>query len=142
MKIDKCAPIIPYVEMGKIKLYSSMSELSDIIANSNENILNDFWVRYDVDNVLSLFFHRKNYKLFKITTLAGYRGYLFDKISVKTFESDIALLDNSFEYDDFEEVWESEKGVFIEVDPCTRKATWITVYIKEMNDDDFDNGEW
>lgn len=142
MKIDKYAPIIPYVEMGKIKLYSSMSELSNIIADSKENILNDLWVRYDVDNVLSLFFHRKNCKLFKITTLAGYCGCLFEKIDVKTFEDDIVLLDDSFEYDDFEEVWESKKGAFIEVDPCTRKATWITVYIKEMNDDDFDNGEW
>jgi len=65
MKIDKCAPIIPYVEMGKIKLYSSMSELSDIIANSNENILNDFWVRYDVYNVLSLSFHRKTINYLK-----------------------------------------------------------------------------
>lgn len=56
MMIDKYAPIIPYREMGKIKLYSSMSELSDIISISRKNVLNDFCIRYDVDDILSLFF--------------------------------------------------------------------------------------
>ena len=45
--VDKYAPIIPYKEMGNIKLYSSMAELSDVISISKEYILNDFWIRYD-----------------------------------------------------------------------------------------------
>ena len=131
--VDKYAPIIPYKEMGNIKLYSSMAELSDVISISKEYILNDFWIRYDVDNIISLFFHRKNSKLFKMTTLEGYCGDLFEKINVNTSECDITTLDDSFKYDEFDEVWESNKGVFIEIDPLIRKASWITIYIKELD---------
>lgn len=88
------------------------------------------------------FFHRKNKKLFKITTLEGYCGNLFNKINVKTLECDIVKLEDSFKYDEFEEVWESNKGVFIEVDPCIKMATWITIYIKELDNEDFDDGKW
>ena len=140
--VDKYAPIIPYKEMVNIKLYSSMAELSDVISISKEYILNDFWIRYDVDNIISLFFHRKNSKLFKMTTLEGYCGDLFEKINVKTPECDITTLDDSFKYDEFDEVWESNKGVFIEIDPLIRKASWITIYIKELDNDDFDEAKW
>ena len=140
--VDKYAPIIPYKEMGNIKLYSSMAELSDVISISKEYILNDFWIRYDVDNIISLFFHRKNSKLFKMTTLEGYCGDLFEKINVNTPECDITTLDDSFKYDEFDEVWESNKGVFIEIDPLIRKASWITIYIKELDNDDFDEAKW
>lgn len=140
--VDKYAPIIPYKEMGNIKLYSSMAELSDVISISKEYILNDFLIRYDVDNIISLFFHRKNSKLFKMTTLEGYCGDLFEKINVNTPECDITTLDDSFKYDEFDEVWESNKGVFIEIDPLIRKASWITIYIKELDNDDFDEAKW
>lgn len=140
--IDKYAPIIPYKEMGNIKLYSSIAELSDVIAVSKECVLNDFWIRYDVGDVLSLFFHRRNNKLFKMTTMAGYCGYLFEKINVQTSEGNIKALDDSFEYNEFEEVWESNKGVFIEIDPATNQAAWITIYIKELDNDDFDEARW
>ena len=140
--VDKYAPIIPYKEMGNIKLYSSMAELSDVISISKEYILNDFWIRYDVDNIISLFFYRKNSKLFKMTTLEGYCGDLFEKINVNTPECDITTLDDSFKYDEFDEVWESNKGVFIEIDPLIRKASWITIYIKELDNDDFDEAKW
>lgn len=142
MQINKYAPIIPYHGIGEIELYSTINELMDILSDSKEKILNDLWVRYDINNILSLFFHRKNNKLFKITTMEGYCGNLFDKINVNTIEKEIVLLENTFKYDEFEEVWESDKGAFIEVDPITKKSVWITVYIKEMNNDNFDNGEW
>ena len=38
--------------------------------------------------------------------------------------------------------WESNKGVFIEIDPLIRKASWITIYIKELDNDDFDEAKW
>ena len=45
-------------------------------------------------------------------------------------------------YDEFEEIWESPKGYFIETDVDTDCATWISVFIKELNDDNFDNACW
>ncbi|GAB5083157.1 hypothetical protein Osc1_23350 [Hominimerdicola sp. 21CYCFAH17_S] len=142
MIINKYAPIIPYEGMGGIKLYSSMEELRNIISAYNPEIINDTWIRYEINNIMYLFFHKQNRKLFKITTMKGYCGKLFDKISVDTYEEELTIIDSSFSYDEFEEVWESDKGVFIETDVFSKKATWITIYIPEMDNEDFDNGEW
>ena len=48
----------------------------------------------------------------------------------------------SFVYDDFEEVWESEKGIFIEMDAETNTVRWISVYIRELDDENFENANW
>jgi len=140
--IDKYAPIIPYKEMGGIKLYSSLDELSNILCKYEKNNMNDSWIKYDIDNIMSLFFHKRNGKLFKMTTMDGYCGKLFDKITVETTEKMFTEIDDSFKYNEFDEVWESNQGVFIETNPQTQKATWISVYIKELDNDDFENAEW
>ena len=140
--IDKYAPIIPYEEMGGIKLYSTIDELSGILRGHEKIDLTSTWIRYDIDNIMSLFFHKKNNKLFKMTTMEGYCGKLFNIITVDSTEKEIITTDNSFQYDEFEEVWESDKGVFIETDPKSQKATWISIYIKELDNDDFEKAEW
>lgn len=140
--IDKYAPIIPYEEMGGIKLYSTIDELSGILRGHEKIDLTSTWIRYDIDNIMSLFFHKKNNKLFKMTTMEGYCGKLFNRITVDTTEKEIITTDASFQYDEFEEVWESDKGVFIETDPKSQKATWISIYIRELDNDDFDKAEW
>lgn len=48
----------------------------------------------------------------------------------------------SFIYDEFEEVYESSKGIIIETDAIEDTAVWISVYVKEMNDASFDDGNW
>jgi hypothetical protein len=59
-----------------------------------------------------LFFSLINGKLFKITTLENYKGKLFDCIYVGMPEAELLEIEPSFIYDDFEEVYESGKGVF------------------------------
>lgn len=140
--IDKNAPIIPYQEMGGVKLYSSLDELSNILCKYEKVVLNDTWIRYDISNIMSMFFHRGNNKLFKMTTMKEYNGRLFDKITVETTEKELIEIDDSFVYDEFEEVWESKKGIFIETDPQTHKATWISVYIMELDDNNFEEAKW
>ena len=54
------------------------------------------------------------------------------KIGVGTTAEDMLKFEPSFIYDDFEEVWESDKGVFIEMDAETNKVRWISVYIPEV----------
>ena len=56
--LDINAPIIPFVEMGNIKLYSTIKELTPMLNSSKAHSvkLNENWVRYDIDNVLMLFF--------------------------------------------------------------------------------------
>ena len=82
--IDYYAPIIPYVGMAGILLYSKEEEVNKIVSldNAEKKILNDKWIRYDIDNAVELFFHKINGKLFRITTLEDYKGKLFEKIKV------------------------------------------------------------
>ena len=142
--IDIDAPIIPYVGIGGIKLYSELESLEDILTKDNvcAQVLNNIIIRYDIGDFLELFFHSGNNKLFKITTLEGYRGKLFDKITVGMKEEEFLQIEPSFIYDDFEEIFESEKGVFIETDPITHTAKWISVFVKEIDMDNFEKGDW
>lgn len=142
--IDLKAPIIPFKEMGRIKLYSTIDELQPILSDekTTRTILNEEWTRYDIGKSLMLFFHEKNKKLFKICTQEEYQGSLPNGISVGTDEKEFSILDETLSYDDFDEVWESELGYFVETDAETNKAVWISIFIKELLSKDFDLCNW
>ena len=144
MLLDISAPIVPFEGFGEIKLYSTRDELRELLEKENveSEIINNNWIRYDIQNSVELFFHRKNKKVFRITTLDNYQGKLFEKIGVGTTEKELLEVEPSFVYDDFEEVWESEKGIFIEMDAETNTVRWISVYISELDDEDFENANW
>lgn len=144
MLLDNTAPIIPFRGFGDIKLYSTRDELSDLLSLNNVEtmVINENWIRYDIQNSVELFFHLGNDKLFRITTLDNYKGKLFEKIGVGTTVEDMLKFEPSFIYDDFEEVWESDKGVFIEMDAETNKVRWISVYISELDLENFEDCKW
>lgn len=144
MLLDISAPIVPFEGFGEIKLYSTRDELHELLEKETveSEIINNDWIRYDIQNSVELFFHLKNNKLFRITTLDNYQGKLFGKIGVGTTERELLEVEPSFVYDDFEEVWESEKGIFIETDAETNIVRWISVYIKELDDEDFEDANW
>lgn len=143
-QIDLKAPIVPYLGLGGIQLYSTFDDLKELLKGENvrKRNLTRNSVRYDIGDSVMLFFLLKNRKLFKITTNQEYQGKLFGLISTKTKEDEIARLEQSFFYDDFEEMWESSKGVFIETDPETGTAAWISVFIRELSSAEFEKGEW
>ena len=144
MLLDITAPIIPFKGFGEIKLYSTRDELSDLLSLNNVEaiVINENWILYDIQNSVELFFHLGNDILFRITTLDNYKGKLFEKISVGTTEEEMLKIEPSFVYDDFEEVWESDKGVFIEMDAETNKVRWISVYISELDLENFEDCKW
>lgn len=144
MLLDVTAPIVPFEGFGEIKLYSTRDDLQKLLDNDAVvvEVINNAWIRYDIQNSIELYFHLKNNKLFRITTLDNYQGKLFEKIGVGTSEKELLNVEPSFTYDDFEEVWESEKGVFIEMDAETNTVRWISVYIRELNDEEFDSANW
>ncbi|SES07659.1 hypothetical protein SAMN02910429_02058 [Lachnobacterium bovis] len=51
-------------------------------------------------------------------------------------------IESSFVYDEFEEVWESDKGVFIEMDAETNNVRWISIYIPELDTENFEKADW
>ncbi len=144
MKLDITASIIPFIGFGELRLYSTRDELNDLLSLNNveATIINKNWIRYDIQNAIELFFHLGNNKLFRITTLDNYKGKLFEKIGVGTTEEEMLKIEPSFVYDDFEEVWESDKGVFIEMDAETNRVRWISVYIPELVLEDFEECKW
>ena len=144
MLLDNRAPIIPYIGLGDIKLYSTREELRDLLSLDGvvSMMITENWIRYDICDTVELFFHLENDKLFRITTLDNYQGRLFEKIGVGTTTEEMLKLESSFIYNEFEEVWESEKGVFIETDAETNKVKWISVYIPELDFDDFEKAKW
>ena len=75
MLLDNTAPIIPFRGFGDIKLYSTRDELSDLLSLNNVEtmVINENWIRYDIQNSVELFFHLGNDKLFRITTLDNYK---------------------------------------------------------------------
>lgn len=144
MLLDLSASIVPFEGFGEIKLYSTRDELRVLLEGEGveSEVINNDWIRYDIQNTVELFFHLKNNKLFRITTLENYQGKLFGKIGVGTTEKVMLEVEPSFQYDSFEEVWESKKGVFIETDAGTNAVKWISVYIRELDNEDFENANW
>nr|WP_296006463.1 hypothetical protein [uncultured Blautia sp.] len=144
MSLDILAPIVPFRGFGEIKLYSTRNELKELLNEKGveSKIINDNWIRYDIQNAIELFFHLKNNKLFRITTLDNYQGKVFGKIGVGMREEEMLEIEPTFIYDNFEEVWESPKGIFIETDAETNKVRWISVYIREIDDEDFEEANW
>ena len=143
MSIDINAPIVPFEGMGGIKLCSTEGQIKPLLKGHTIKIEKySGRIRYQIDNLLYLVFLKKNGKLFKITTLDGYKGKLWDKIGTDTVEKNLLSLDDLFVWDDWEEVWQSPKGVIIEGYDGTGLCTWISVFIKEMLEPDFEKGKW
>jgi hypothetical protein len=143
--IDINAPIIPWEGMAGIKLYSTINQFKDIIMEKSTKalLLDNHWIRYEIENSIYLFFDIINGKLFKITTLSNYKGLLWDSIYVGMPKEEFLKIGSSFVYDDFEEVYVSEsQGVFIETDVETNSAQWISVFVKELGTEEFAQSNW
>jgi hypothetical protein len=142
--IDLDAPIVPWGGMGGIKLYTHINDLYDIIKQSTEetSLIGKFFIKYEIKDSLDLWFNVVNGKLFKITALKNYTGKLMGNIYIGMHIDDVLKIEPSFEYDDFEEVYFSPKGIYIETDPVEHTVLWISVYIKEIDNEDFEEGNW
>ncbi|EAC6409174.1 hypothetical protein [Listeria monocytogenes] len=142
--IDINAPIIPWKEAGGIKLYSTIRDVKEIVEDKDVSgvLLNKFWVRYEIKDEVFLFFHLLNGKLFKITTLKNYKGQLFDNVQYGMSAQELLAAHPDFIYDDIEEVYESKSGAFLEVDFQKGQVTYISVYIKELDNADFEEANW
>ena len=144
MEIDLNAPIIPFKGLGGIALYTSKNVLNQFLTAKNAipRMLFEDTIRYEIKDEFLLFFSTVNDKLYKLTATGNYKGTVFGKIKIGMTEEELLEAEPSFVYDDFEEVWISDKGIFIEMDPETNKVMWISVYIPELDTEDFEKGNW
>lgn len=142
--VDLNAPIVPWEGMGGIKLYSNISCFYSGIKHlmKDPTVVGKFLIKYEIDDSVDLWFNILNGKLFKITALKNYKGKLLGRIFIGMHIDEVLRIEPSFVYDDFEEVYCSPKGIFIETDPVKHTVLWISVYIKELDNEDFERGNW
>ncbi len=142
--INLSANIKPWVGLGDIELYTHISQLKDVLDNekSKPQMLGRFLIKYEIENKLILWFNIINGKLFKITACNKYTGILNNGIHIGMSIEDALNLDEELVYDEFEEVYESAKGIYLETDPITNQIKWISVFVPEISSELFEDGEW
>ncbi|MEK4472940.1 hypothetical protein NSQ91_06975 [Paenibacillus sp. FSL R7-0048] len=142
--VELHAPILPWKGIGGVKLYSHISDFVPLLTQQKVKgeLLGKFLIKYEINTSIDLWFSLINGKLFKITALSSYTGALFEKITIGMHIDDVLKIEPSFVYDDFEEIYCSDKGIYIETDPTTDIVLWISVYIKEVDNEDFETGNW
>ncbi|SFF40180.1 hypothetical protein SAMN04487969_13411 [Paenibacillus algorifonticola] len=142
--INLNAPILPWVGIGGLSLHSHISNYYPLLVNEDvqAKLLGKFLIRYEINESVDLWFNLMNGKLFKITALNKYRGMLFGKIRIGMHINEVLSIEPSFEYDDFEEVYCSSKGIYIETNPVNETVMWISVFVRESENQDFEDGNW
>lgn len=145
--------ITPYRGIESISLYQSLENVKAVLQRSGVSFREELWTsEYEttqnpwtvliVDDVMSLFFAR-NMKLFKIVFWEGYRGALPNDIKTGIEMDEARKIDPTLVYDDWEEDYQSQLGFWIEDNPETGRVLSISIFIKEILDDDiFDLCEW
>lgn len=145
--------IIPYEGIESIKLYQKIVDVKAILQSDgipfreeiwsaeSETVPNP-WTVLVVDNFISLFF-AKNGKLFKMVFWEGYKGSLTNGISLGISIEKATALDSSLSFDDWEDVYLSDNGYWLEDNIDTNTVMSISIYIKELLDEDnFDFCNW
>ena len=85
-------------------------------------------------NGISFFFAKD--KMFKIYFEEGFTDSLFNGIRIGMSMEEALSIDPSLSYDEWEENYSSEKGYWLEDNLENNTVMSITVFIKELEDDD------
>ena len=151
--IDINAPIVPFEGTERIKLYQSLDETKSFLSAEGIVYREEYWSAESetvpnpwnvivIDGIASLFFAR-NKKLFKIVFWENYQGALPNGVHTGMSMDDALNCDCSLRYDDWNEVYISDAGYWIEDNLETKQVMSISVFIKELLDDNsFDYCEW
>lgn len=149
--IDLTTPIIPYVGTGIFKLDSSPDEIKtllkkyDVLYNEEINV-NRYnpkdppWIIVEIVNVMELFFAKN--RLFKIVLKGNFSGNLPNGINLDTTIDDARKIDPNITFDDWDEIYISTNGYWVEYDEDTKKLCWIAIFIPALERDDFFDYKW
>ena len=146
-------PLIPFEGTKSFKLYQDIETVKKVLDSNKVSYSIELWdSTYEtvpnpwkvivIENVISLFF-AKNDKLFKIIAWADYEGALPNGVTTGMAMEEAKSLDDTLEYDDWNEVYLSKEEYWLEDDLDTKTVLSISIYIRELLDDDtFDYCEW
>ena len=144
--------IIPYEGTESIALYTVLEDVRTMLKGEGYTFQQEVWKATPddpnpftviiIDGVMSLFF-AKNMKLFKIILWENYQGCLPNGIYPRMPLVEAQVIDPELSFDDWNEVYLSPAGYWLEDNLDTKEVMSISVFIKELDDDDlFDSCAW
>lgn len=153
--IDIKSPIIPYEGTEEIKLYTKIANVITYLKETDTpyklekwSLTDDGaeedpdpWIIIDIEDIMRLYF-ASNDRLFKIVFLPKYKGSFPNGITTSIPFKKALALDPSLKFDDWDEIFISENGYFMETDYKNEKILNISIFIREMETPAFDNYEW
>lgn len=142
----------PYWGFDNITFNKTFNEVCFLLKNYNKRYKTEHWpnkgcdpeVSWDIirfDDRISLFFAKG--KMFKMYFENTFDGKLFNGIKLGMTIDEAVKRDPSLRYDDWEEEYVSEQGYWLEDDPETNTVVSISIFIKEVeNDEVFNSYRW
>lgn len=137
--------VIPYKGFSDITFDMSFDEVKKLLREKRIPFNVENWpnkgcspeVAWDIIRVgkdISIFFAKN--RMFKIYFENGFEGNLENGISLGMSIKDAETIDPTIQYDDWEEIYSSDLGYWLEDDVETGEIISITIFIKELEDDD------
>ena len=142
--IDLTTPIIPYKGTGIFDLYGSYKDIKDKMQSQKIKYTEEVWKETDMDpswtiiNIgedIELFFTLN--KLFKIVLMNNFKGSLPNGINMTTLIEDAKKIDPTLAFDNWDEIYISDNGYWIEDNLDTKKLLSISIFIREIDEDDY-----
>lgn len=137
--------VVPYKGFDNITFEMSFDEVKKSLQEKQIQFNTENWpnkgcdpeVPWDIIRIgkdISIFFAKK--RMFKIYFENGFSGKLDNGISLGMNIKDAKMIDDTIEYDDWEEVYTSNHGYWLEDDVESGVIISITIFIKALEDDD------
>ncbi len=144
--------LVPFEGLSTIMLYQSDKIIKKELSDSRIIYEREIWdneectvpmpweILHINNNSINLFF--ANSKLFKIVVENEYAGKLPNGICLGMTMQDAVSLDDQLTYDEWNEEYGSPLGYWVEDDPETSRIISISIFIREIDDDDFEEYKW
>ena len=144
--------LVPYKGFEDLSFEMSYEDVRRTLRENKVKFITEHWpnkgcspeVAWDIIRVgedISFFFAKG--KMFKIYVENRFPGRLENGISLGMTIAEAQSIDPSIQYDDWEEEYTSSLGYWLEDDVESREIISITVFIKELeNDEVFFRYEW
>ena len=137
--------IIPYFGFGRINFNMTYDEVCRFLKEEEAGFATEHWsnkgctpeVAWDIIRIgedVSIFFAKN--RMFKIYFENDFSGKLSNGVCLGMNIEEAEEIDSSLEYDDWEEVYTSKQGYWLEDDVESGEIISITVFIKAVEDDD------
>lgn len=137
--------IIPYKGFDEITFDMSFEEVITLFRKKHIKFNTENWpnkgctpeVAWDIIRVgkdISIFFAKS--RMFKVYFENDFAGHLNNGIYLGMNIKDAKVIDPSIQYDDWEEIYTSDYGYWLEDDVENSEIISITIFIKELEDTD------